>query len=631
MEPAAKLAILDFGSQYTHLLAARIRTLGAYCEIMMPDCLDAARARKEYAGLIYSGGPASVYDSEAPNCDERLSGLGLPILGICYGHQLLMQQNGAKIGQASNSEYGPAKLRILQNHDIFAGQRLHSEQTVWMSHGDEVQELPPGFEVLGKTIDCAYAAVGDCKRKLFGLQFHPEVRHSQRGTYILQSFIRLCGLEDSWKLTDFLQEEETRLTKELTGKKVFFLLSGGVDSTVAFALLARILDPKHLIGMYVDTGFMRHNEADEVKAALFAAYGIRLHMVDAALQFYTALKDVTDPEKKRQIIGELFIQVQQEASLSLGFDTKDWYLGQGTIYPDQIESGSSMHSHRIKTHHNRVAGIEALLQKGRVVEPISKLYKDEVRRLGAILGLPRNLMYRHPFPGPGLAVRCLCVGNEAQQVSWLQTATLQDKLREGWQDLLIQQKENHKKNTADLEYTILPVRSVGVQGDQRSYRHCLALVYSKQLPDWSVLLELATKIPNRFADLNRVLLHLGPVADCTNHSFILHGPASLSTERISLLRSADHIVSEFMREKNIYDEIWQFPVVLLPIAPTTDNKNTNAVVLRPVLSTDAMTASAYCMPPALLFDLYQRLIKLSGCSAVFYDLSNKPPGTIEWE
>ena len=624
------LAILDFGSQYTHLLASRIRSLGCYCEIVAPEELDAKRAKAAYAGLIYSGGPASVYDKSAPRCDEGLSRLGLPILGICYGHQLLMRQHGAKVIAAKKAEYGPAKLQILADRGIFHGDGLPRESTVWMSHGDEVQELPPHFEVLGKTEDCAHAAVGDCKQRIFGLQFHPEVEHTQAGAAFLRGFIRLCGLENSWKLKDFLEEEEAKLSKQLSGRKVFFLLSGGVDSTVAFSMLARILAPEHLIGVYVDTGFMRHNEAKQVKEAC-KSFSIDLRVVDASEKFYAALKGVSEPEKKRDIIGELFIEVQRQAALSLGLNVKDWYIGQGTIYPDQIESGASKHSHSIKTHHNRVAGINELIKQGKIVEPISRLYKNEVRELGEILGLPRALTHRHPFPGPGLAVRCLCASRAQESQTLMNKARLlQKKWREPWQELL---EENcaEQEQSGELGYSVLPIRSVGVQGDQRTYRNCLALLYKNDVPDWSLLLELARKIPNRFVDINRVLLCLGSLREPSQYDFSLEEAASLSEERISLLRQADHKVSEFMREENIYDKIWQFPVVLLPLTPTHAKAKGDAVVLRPVLSSDAMTASVYCMPFELLAKLHQRLLELPGCQTVFYDLTNKPPATIEWE
>ena len=624
MPTASKLAVLDFGGQYAHLITARIRSLGAYCEIVSPTELDTRKAKREYAGLVFSGGPNSVYEADAPRCDPGLYDIGLPLLAICYGHQLLVQEKGGRVKPAKNPEYGPAQLTIKNKTAIFAKESLERRQTVWMSHGDEVQSLPPNFEVLAETPDCPYAAVGDLGSKLFALQFHPEVQESEGGMRLLSNFIQICGLSNSWKLSDFLQAEQLRVQKQVGKHKVFFLLSGGVDSSVAFALLARSLPPEHLLGLHIDTGFMRRKESHSVIESL-SIFGAQVKSVDASREFYSALKEVVEPEKKRQVIGELFLKVQKSVSKDLGLNPAEWYLGQGTIYPDQIESGSSKNSERIKTHHNRVAGIETLLKAGRIVEPISSLYKDEVRELGQLLGLPHSLLQRHPFPGPGLAVRCLCIAKkEAAQKTKLQLEEQED-----WKEL----QEELKKE--ELFASVLPLRSVGVQGDKRSYRHCLSLFYKKdkdleqKLPDWPSLLEKARQIINRFEDFNRVLLHLGALKTSVAIRFEAQANSHLSPERIGLLQEAESVVDSFLKEKKIYDDIWQFPVVLLPLAPL--KQCGNALVLRPVCSTDAMTASVYTMRPKLLWDLEQRLKNIEKINAVFYDLTSKPPGTIEWE
>lgn len=620
MPPRSKLAVLDFGGQYAHLITARIRSLGAYCEIVSPAELGPRKAKEEYAGLIFSGGPRSVYSADAPACDPELHRLGLPLLAICYGHQLLIQQSGGQVKAAQNPEYGPARLRIRKKSGIFAKESLEKKQIVWMSHGDEVQSLPPDFEVLAETPDCPYAAVADLKRNLFALQFHPEVQESEGGMRLLSNFIQICGLSNSWKLSDFLKAEQLRVQKQIGTHKVFFLLSGGVDSSVAFALLASSLKKEHLLGLHVDTGFMRRGESLAVEKSL-SIFGVQLKSVDAAPEFYDALRGVVEPERKRHIIGELFIKIQESVSKSLGLNPEEWYLGQGTIYPDQIESGASKNSERIKTHHNRVAGIEALLKAGRIIEPISSLYKDEVRKLGQLLGLPQALLQRHPFPGPGLAIRCLCLSKKL--------AAIESEAKIEKQAAYLElQKELEAKG---LAAAILPVRSVGVQGDKRSYRHCLALFYKKKqgkqkFPDWSWLLEIARQIVNRFEEFNRVLLYLEASEAIP---FKAQAPAELSRERIKLLQEGEAIVESFLEEKKIYEEIWQFPVVLLPLAPP--QKGGNALVLRPVCSTDAMTASVYTMQPELLSDLQQRLAKIKGINAVFYDLTSKPPATIEWE
>ena len=297
MPVSSKLAVLDFGGQYAHLITARIRSLGAYCEIVSPTELSPRKAKTEYAGLIFSGGPSSVYSANAPTCDPELHHLGLPLLAICYGHQLLVQQRGGQIKPAQNPEYGPAKLTVNKAKGIFAKESLEKKQIVWMSHGDEVQSLPPDFEILAETPDCPYAALGDLKRKLFALQFHPEVQESEGGMRLLSNFIQICGLSNSWKLSDFLKAEQLRVQKQVGDHKVFFLLSGGVDSTVAFALLASSLAPQHLLGLHVDTGFMRQGESQAVEKAL-EVLGAPLRTVDASQKFYDALKGVVEPEKK---------------------------------------------------------------------------------------------------------------------------------------------------------------------------------------------------------------------------------------------------------------------------------------------------------------------------------------------
>ncbi|MBX7058280.1 MAG: glutamine-hydrolyzing GMP synthase [Leptospirales bacterium] len=620
-----KIAVLDFGGQYAHLIASRIRRLGAYSEIVSPSELTVEEARREFAGLIYSGGPASVYDRGAPTSSPTLLEAGLPVLGICYGHQLIMQQAGGKVRAAASREYGPAHLEVLRAEGLLEGESETARATVWMSHGDEVDQLPEGFITICSTEDCQHAAVADFQRRIYGIQFHPEVRHSERGDFYLRNFLGICGVADTWSLQGFLELETERIRQQVGARKVFLLISGGVDSTVAFALLARVLPHDHLLGLFVDTGFMRDREGAEVEAAL-RALGVDLHTAHAESLFFERLQGVFEPEAKRKIIGELFLEVQASETTRLGLNAADWFLGQGTIYPDTIESGATRHSHKIKTHHNRVPAIEALIAAGRVVEPLRDLYKDEVRELGRLLGLPDAIVDRHPFPGPGLAVRCLCM--EKAPVEDPAALEVRKALLPDSSDPLAAELRN-----GQLQGALLPFHSVGVQGDQRSYARCVALwpqggLSAMQELHWPVLLSLARKIPNRFSALNRVLLAVAARPEVDIAALRPRPHYDLNEKRVALLQKADRIVHNFQIGHGLYSRIWQFPVVLAPGGSASGGES---LILRPIVSTDAMTAAVFEMDILPLRELSQTLIALDGIDAVFYDLTSKPPGTIEWE
>ncbi len=611
------IAVLDFGGQYAHLIASRIRRLGAYSEILQPDDIG-DRLDPFFKGLIYSGGPSSVYDENAPGASAALLELGIPVLGICYGHQLIMQQLGGEVDRGRIREYGPARLQLHSQSKLF--EQVPDHSTVWMSHGDEVIRLPEGFQRIGSTDSCENTAVFHPERNIYGIQFHPEVTHTAYGEQLLRNFIDLCGLSETWKIEDYAEYERKKIRQSIQGKKVFFLVSGGVDSTVAFALLGQEMDRSHLVGMLVDTGFLRENEASKVKASL-SSIGVDLHVRDARQLFFDSLTGVSEPEKKRRIIGELFIDVQQQVSREMGLNEEDWLLGQGTIYPDTIESGATKSSHTIKTHHNRVNRIQELLARGLVIEPLADLYKDEVRMLGRIIGLPESIVNRHPFPGPGLAVRCLCT---AEQESGVATDI----------DRSADEELNRRIEALQLTPSLLPVRSVGVQGDKRSYGHPVLLDATLQdlfaRPDaWHELLDLAACIPGKFAQVNRVLLRTGRHRDARGPDVLLPG-RFLTPDRIERLQKADAIVEDFLHEKGLYADIWQVPVVLVPLSSNADNGR-EGLVLRPICSTDAMTASAYEMDGSLLSELTGRLLETDLFDSVYYDLTSKPPGTIEWE
>jgi GMP synthase (glutamine-hydrolysing) len=618
-----KIAVLDFGGQYAHLIANRVRRLNVYSEIF--DAATPAAKLRGFKGVILSGGPQSVYDKDAIKCDPGILELGVPLLGICYGHQLLAYLQGAKVEPADYREYGLTQIKVLKKEGVFKG--LADLERVWMSHGDSVKNLPPGYEVIGQSPG-EYAAIANFAKNFYGFQFHLEVSHTKSGMKMLDNFLSICGVKKEWKIDNFIEEEIERARALIGDKKVFMLVSGGVDSTVAFALLGRALGPDRVYGLFVDTGFLRFNEREQVEKSLKSLGFDNLHVKDASADFFSALKEVYEPEKKRQIIGELFLKVQAEVVASLGLNPDEWLIGQGTIYPDTIESGGTKNSAKIKTHHNRVSKIEEMIKQGRIIEPLAQLYKDEVRAVGEKLGLPAEIVWRHPFPGPGLAVRCLC----AKQANW----------PEGFRQLEARLNADVAKH--GLTARILPVQSVGVQGDFRTYRHPVALIGDS---DFVILDAVATDLINRYTEINRVLWLKAPASiaetDTVSTEQTKMGQVSrngglavtdsyLTRERIALLQKADKIVSQFIEEKGISRQIWQFPTVLVPLSVQGSARGAGeSIVLRPVESDEAMTANFYRMDLKLLDELIQRLVKIPGISAVFYDVTNKPPGTIEWE
>jgi GMP synthase (glutamine-hydrolysing) len=451
-----------------------------------------------------------------------------------------------------------------------------------------IRGVHPGFSVRGTTSSCAVAAMADPARRLYAVQFHPEVLHTRHGAEILSNFLfRICACERDWDPKHRIPSIEEDIRRVVGDRSVFFFVSGGVDSTVAYTLCLRALGPERVRGVYVDTGLMREGETDFVRAT-FDALGGTVEIDRAQDRFLSALDGVCEPEQKRHIIGEQFLQVQERIIESRGLLDGQWILGQGTIYPDTIESGGAEKAEVIKTHHNRVAGVQKLIAEGRVVEPLTSFYKDEVRHIGAELGLPRELLERHPFPGPGLAIRCLCAEAEASPV----------RTPEGF---------------------LLPIRSVGVQGDSRSYASVLAIGPVENAHD------TATDLINRIPGINRVI---ALVESKSGLEGLKVRPSSLSPERLERLRRADAIVRRLSADSGFEETIWQFPVVLIPLG---SDSSPDSIVLRPVDSVDGMTAQSAPIPVTLLGSLSHELLRLPGLSCVFYDLTHKPPGTIEWE
>lgn len=601
-----KIAILDFGSQFAHLLANRIRRLGVYSEIH--DATTPADLFKNYKGLILSGGPASVNDPNSPKLDPEIFNLGVPILGVCYGHQIIMHTLGGVVKKGTVGEYGPVDFTVLENAGVLEKLEAGATYPVYASHFDVVAGVPEGFKVVGKTNDDAFCATMNETRKIYTLQFHPEVTHSKCGMDILGKFVEITGAKREWDMDKFIEEECAAIVEKVGENKVFLLISGGVDSSVAYAILAKAIGQEKIYALYIDTGFMRLNETTEIQKFLSEAGVKNLHTYDASNEFFSALAGVCDPEQKRQIIGSVFLEVQKKVLANLGLNASEWILAQGTIYPDTIESGGTKNADKIKTHHNRVPEIEELIKQGKVIEPLKELYKDEVRLVGRKLGLPDLMVDRHPFPGPGLAVRCLCV----DKPSTVDNAEIIEK--------------NINDEFGGLNAKIGPIKSVGVQGDERTYRH--PLLITTQNHNWEYLRDLSPKLTNKFKEINRVILTV-KLREGMSIDKLEVVSTGIDKQRIERLQKADKLVMDFIYSVDTDKKVWQCPTVLLPLS--VNGQNGEAIVIRPVSSTEAMTANFTELPWEGVLKLAEEILKIDGISAVFYDITNKPPATIEWE
>jgi GMP synthase (glutamine-hydrolysing) len=508
------ILIIDFGSQYNQLIARRVRELHVYCQIEPPDIAISRIRSLAPEGIILSGGPASIYEKDSPKVDSQIFDLGIPVLGICYGMQYMIHALGGKVESAAKREYGLAELTILDQSGAFNG--VKTVTPCWMSHGDSASQLPEGFKITASTANTAAAAVENPERKLYGLQFHPEVSHTPQGKKMLSNFLfRVCCCKKTWTMKSFIEKETLEIRREVGGRKVILGLSGGVDSSVAALLLNRAIG-KQLTCIFVDNGLLSTDEGSRVKDLFGDLFKIQVRHVNARKRFLQSLKGIADPERKRKTIGRIFIKVfEEEAAKIRGAD----FLAQGTLYPDLIESRSSFGgpSVVIKSHHN-VGGLPRKMRL-KLIEPLKHLFKDEVRLLGKELGLPDDVICRHPFPGPGLAVRII---------------------------------------------------------------------------------------------------------------------GEVTPQRLSILRQADDIVIEEIKISNLYKRLWQSFAILLPLKSVgiMGDKRTyeHIVVIRAVTSLDAMTADWAKLPHDLLVRISNRIInEVRGINRVTYDISSKPPSTIEWE
>lgn len=618
------VAILDCGGQYTKVIDRKVRELGVRSEIFPLDA--SPDELRGFDGMILSGGPSSVWGEDPPDCDPGIWELGLPVLGICYGMQLLAARFGGRVSRGERGEYGVTELWVETANPLFEG--LDESQRVLMSHGDSVLELPEGFRTIACSED-AVAAIADPHRGLYGVQFHPEVDLTDHGRDILWSFLhRVCGLEGNYVLEDRIESAVAKIRAQVGEHPCMVLVSGGVDSAVSAALLLEALGPERVYAVHVDHGLMRKGESDRICTVLREMGLVHLQRMDAAQAFFHdtvevgaqvlgPLTSLVDPEEKRQLIGEVFLKVLREAALSLELDFDETYWAQGTLRPDLIESGNPTISglaHKIKTHHNDIELVRRARERGMVVETNWDWHKDEVRQVARLLGLPEEIAARQPFPGPGLAVR-LIADHGAGGVTADQARTVGEAVTE-W--------------NPSYRGTVVPVQTVGVQGDQRSYRY-LALVAGPRGADledaeWEGLTRLGNRLANRFDFVNRTAYVLNrrdlpPGLD--------HHPTYVSEETVDLLRELDALVTEHLT----LGTVSQAFAVLLPVG--RDGKY--SVAVRTFVTDDFMTGRparvGLDVPVKVVEELVARIEEGFGDSIdlVLWDVTSKPPATVEWQ
>ncbi len=613
------IAILDCGGQYTKVIDRKVREMSVKSEIFSINT--PAEKLRDFQGIILSGGPASVWSEQALRYDPKILELNIPILGICYGMQLINQHFGGKVVPGHTTEYGETVIDIKRDCPLFAG--LDCKQQVLMSHGDSVVELAKGFQVAAESGD-VYAAIYDPKRKIYGVQFHPEVDLTVNGKDIMENFLKdICGLSGNYRLEDRIDTAIAKIKEKVGDQKILVLVSGGVDSAVSAALLVKALNPDNVYAIHIDHGLMRKKESDLVCENL-KALGIKnLIRENAEATFFNSVIEVNgqkigplttlvDPEVKRNLIGEVFIQVVRKTAESLHLDFDKTFWAQGTLRPDLIESGNpdvSSHAHKIKTHHNDVDIVRKAREKGLVVETNWDWHKDEVRQVARSLGIDESIASRQPFPGPGLAVRIMC-NDGTNIVTAEQTANF-----------------NHLMNQigSGNDGQVVPIKTVGVQGDCRSYRY-LAVASGRGMDfDWDQLYHMGKVLPNQVDFINRV-------AYCLNQKK-LSGPIQtypmyINHENVDLLREVDDIVVKKLNRKPIS----QVFAVLLPMGVTKKY----SVAIRTIITNDFMTGRPAFIGGEITRDWMAELVReielqVPQIDLVLYDVTSKPPATVEWQ
>ncbi|MDO8429050.1 MAG: glutamine-hydrolyzing GMP synthase [Candidatus Daviesbacteria bacterium] len=614
-----KLGILDAGAQYGKVIDRRVRELGVESEIIPLDCPDVVL--NQFRAFIISGGGESVYSSSAPSYNPNIFRLGKPVLGICYGMQLMNFCLGGEVEKTARREDGLCDIWVNGRSDLFDG--LERTQQVLMSHGDSVTKPAYGF-MLNSLSEGLIAGIEEPDARLYGVQFHPEVDLTTNGRKILENFLfRIARFSGTFTIENRARKAIAEIQSRVGDKDVLALASGGVDSTVLVALLGQALAPEQIHAIYINNGFMRLGESQEVEVAL-RALGVNLRMVDASESFYQGrtthlgreigpLNRVTNPEDKRRIIGDTFMRVAASEIQSLGLDPQRTFLAQGTLRPDLIESASALASGNastIKTHHNDTALVRELRAQGRVVEPLSEYHKDEVRKLGLDLGLPEQVVWRQPFPGPGLAIRVICAENPYMTDDF---SEINDQLEE--------------YSSSEVSATLIPIQTVGVQGDGRSYSYLAAL---SGRADWDDLIKRAREIPKAVHSVNRVAYIFGgkikgPIREIT--------PTRLTPDVIYQLQLADDVVNEVLREFNLLKKLSQVPVVSFPI--NFGRSGDRSIAIRTFITNDFMTGvpaiPGIDIPEEAVEEMVKGVLSVPGISKVAYDLTSKPPGTTEWE